>query len=405
LAEQWARSLAVSPEELELIIFSDSLGERSAWRPVESSDRSPGASLVDRTAGADVEPERRSRVILLGCVKQKRGRRAPAKDLYVSALWRARRAYAEASGEEWLILSAKHGLLDPDEMIAPYDVALADLDVGARGRWGERVVQAPLARYGSVAGMVFEVHAGSAYRLSIAPRLRELGATLVEPLAGLSIGRQLAWYSAHTRAPETARSADVRRQRRVTAAEVRRAMHALDEAPVLVAAIDWPADLPDLNQPGLYSWWVDQPSAEMLSCGLGSPITPGRIYAGQTGATKWPSGKAGAMTLARRIGNNHLSGRIAGSTFRLTLASILAEQLQLRSVGPGQLDRSSEQRLSHWMRDHLQVAVHPFPDRDALADLEQHVLAQLDPPLNLESRPPTPARARLTDLRRHLRAG
>jgi hypothetical protein len=50
----------------------------------------------------------------------------------------------------------------------------------------------------------------------------------------------------------------------------------------------------------------------------------------------------------------------------LTLASVLAEQLQLRTAGPGRLDRSSEQRLSEWMRNHVQVAVHPSPDRDCL---------------------------------------
>jgi hypothetical protein len=39
-----------------------------------------------------------SRVILLGCVKQKLDHRAPAKELYRSPLWKARRGYAEASG-------------------------------------------------------------------------------------------------------------------------------------------------------------------------------------------------------------------------------------------------------------------------------------------------------------------
>jgi hypothetical protein len=54
------------------------------------------------------------------------------------------------------------------------------------------------------------------------------------------------------------------------------------------------------------------------------------------------------------------------------------------------------------MRTHLHVAVHPFPNRDALLDLEEHVLEQLDPPRNLDGRPATAMRVWLTDLRRLL---
>jgi len=31
------------------------------------------------------------------------------------------RGYAQARGEPWYVLSAKHGLLQPDERVAPYD--------------------------------------------------------------------------------------------------------------------------------------------------------------------------------------------------------------------------------------------------------------------------------------------
>jgi hypothetical protein len=56
----------------------------------------------------------RTTAILLGCVKTKRDHRAKARDLYCSPLWRARRSYAEANGPPWLILSAKHGLVEPN---------------------------------------------------------------------------------------------------------------------------------------------------------------------------------------------------------------------------------------------------------------------------------------------------
>jgi hypothetical protein len=403
IAEQWAKALRITGEQLELVIFNDALPTDSPWRLAPDDERAERPPSPARRARATTRSATGRRVVLLGCVKLKLEHRAPAKDLYVSPLWNGRRAYAEAAGCPWLILSAKYGLLDPEQTIAPYDIALADLSTSARRAWGDEVVIALQARFGSLEGMTFEVHAGSAYRTAIAPRLRELGAGIEQPLGGLTMGRQLSWYQRHT-SGEKRRASAAERRRHATPAEVRRALNALQTNPRLIAAIDWPADLQELDRPGLYSWWVDTPGARTLTQGLGHTIKPGRIYAGQTGATKWPSGTAGTMTLARRIGGNHLNGQIGGSTFRLTLAGILAGPERLTISQPGRLDRDSEQRLSEWMRTHLHVAVHPFPDRDALLDLEQHVLEELDPPLNLDGRRATAVRVRLTYLRRLLAA-
>lgn len=191
------------------------------------------------------------------------------------------------------------------------------------------------------------------------------------PLAGLALGEQLSWYRA--RAASAASPAPTARRCRCTSAEVRCALAALAEAPNRIAAREWLAGLTDLTQPGLYSWWVDETGAAVLSSGLGHTVDPGRIYAGQTGATKWPSGKAGKATLASRIGANHLRGRIRGSTFRLTLAACLAEPVGLVRPAPQQLSTDSERQLSAWMYEHLHVAVLPFAERDPLADLEHRV--------------------------------
>jgi hypothetical protein len=192
------------------------------------------------------------------------------------------------------------------------------------------------------------------------------------------------------------------RRWRSTQAEVTAALAALEPAAVRIAAADWPGSLVCLDQPGLYSWWVDVTGAHELERGLGMAVSPGRIYAGLTGATKWPSGEVGKMSLRERIGRNHLAGTIRGSTFRRTLAAILREPIGLRLEAPGRLERESERGLSVWMRQRLDVAVHPFPDRDALANLEDEVLAALDPPLNLEGVPPTALRVRLRGLRAEL---
>ena len=181
--------------------------------------------------------------------------------------------------------------------------------------------------------------------------------------------------------------------------QVEEAVLALGVAARTIPARDWPAGLSGLHEAGLYAWWTDRTGAEDLTRGLGCDVPPGRIYAGQTGATKWPSGKRGKATLGSRIGGNHLRGTVRGSTFRRTLAAALLETLGLSVVAPGRLDRFSEEALSAWMREHLEVAVYAVADRDVLADLERRVLAELDPPLNLEGRPSTATRTRLSECR------
>ena len=62
-----------------------------------------------------------NKVILVSCVGQKLGYPAPAADLYQSDWFKKARAYAEAEGQRWYILSAKHGLVNPSKVLTPFD--------------------------------------------------------------------------------------------------------------------------------------------------------------------------------------------------------------------------------------------------------------------------------------------
>lgn len=66
-----------------------------------------------------------------------------------------------------------------------------------------------------------------------------------------------------------------------------------------------------------------------------------------------PSGTPSTATLRRRIESQHLRGNVYGSTFRLTLASILRAALGLAAVGRKRLADGGEAKLSDWIRDHL----------------------------------------------------
>ena len=133
-------------------------------------------------------------VLLIGCVGEKSVFSAPARDLYVSTLFRLRRAYAESLRLTWYILSAKYGIVDPEEIIAPYDTRLSDLSAAQQRAWGAMVFTQLEARLGAPGGRTFEFHAGKSYVEAVQPRFKAAGATVLWPLKGLRIGGQLHWY-------------------------------------------------------------------------------------------------------------------------------------------------------------------------------------------------------------------
>lgn len=171
------------------------------------------------------------------------------------------------------------------------------------------------------------------------------------------------------------------------------AVEALTDASRRVVLASFAAAPGEVDRPGLYAWFVDDAGTEGLSRGLRIRLQPGLVYAGQAGAG------TSTATLRTRISGNHRSGTIRGSTFRRTLAALLAGDLGLRRDGPDRLADDGEVRLSAWMREHLQIAVAPWDDRSSLGHLEDLVLDRLDPPLNLQGMRPSPVRLALSRLR------
>lgn len=136
------------------------------------------------------------RIGLVGCVKSKLAVPAPAAELYTSPLFKGRRATVEASCDRWFILSAAHGLVPPDRVLEPYDVTLTTMGRAERRRWARQVLGQLDETVGELAGRTFEIHAGAAYTdHGLVEGLRAAGATIDRPVAGLTMGQQLAWYA------------------------------------------------------------------------------------------------------------------------------------------------------------------------------------------------------------------
>jgi hypothetical protein len=137
------------------------------------------------------------RIGLVGDVKTQRPDPCAARDLYVSSLFDARRAYVERTCDAWYVLSANHGVLHPDQRVAPYERRLADASSEARGKWTRRVLwQLDQVSYDWRETEV-ELHAGSDFRgFGLIEGLHDRGARVSVPTEGMNGGAQLAWYLA-----------------------------------------------------------------------------------------------------------------------------------------------------------------------------------------------------------------
>lgn len=137
--------------------------------------------------------------LLIGAGKRKVDEAAPAQDLYIGSLFRLRRAYAERAGLPWFVLSPKYGLVAPDDLLEPYDLAMIRQPIAYRREWSAAVAARLDDLLGPAAGRTLEVQAGAAYVEPLEPLLAADGWSVLAPLRGLNQGQQAAWYRARSR--------------------------------------------------------------------------------------------------------------------------------------------------------------------------------------------------------------
>jgi hypothetical protein len=121
-------------------------------------------------------------VILVGSTGSTSAVPVPARELFGLPGFERARDSADRSGLAWFVLSAKHGLLDPDDVVGPYDFALGEQTVDYRATGGEWVA-AQLAARMPLAGVTVEVHGGVDFAGPLRKALARHGATTELPLS------------------------------------------------------------------------------------------------------------------------------------------------------------------------------------------------------------------------------
>ncbi len=143
---------------------------------------------------------------LISCSARKLGTPAPARDLYCSSLFQRSLTYAECRCSVVYVLSARHGLVDLDTVLKPYDERLGSKQ--DREAWGRRVADNLIDRHGR--GVAYLILAGANYAGPLATALRThdghhedgwrgVAKEMIHtPLTGMKIGERLRWLSQQT---------------------------------------------------------------------------------------------------------------------------------------------------------------------------------------------------------------
>ncbi|MBC7630606.1 DUF6884 domain-containing protein [Aeromicrobium sp.] len=349
-------------------------------------------------------------IVLLGSVGERVNVPAPAKEVFRDVSFQLSRVNAELSGSEWFVLSAEHGLLAPDEWVSPDSRTLAEMDPDYRIVWASWVVARLQSLTGSLEGMHVRLDAPDAFIDPLFADLQNVGA-VVSAGSIASTARTFsrgAPASSEPVASGTTRADDLVKEKVATPLFLT-TIEAAEVAPVVPLHVDNPASLhlsdlqhavplselaslPDL--PGLYGWFVDPVGARDLNRCLLLPVRSGLIFVGQVGGPSWQSLADPVLNLRDHVERIQLHGRARASTFRMTLATVLREYLRMSSL--------EDPRLTSWMTEHLSIAVWPSLESGELRNLEQQVVSELDPPLNVDHLPANEYRARLNQMRRAL---
>ena len=119
---------------------------------------------------------------LIQCTKSKRSETCRAKDLYDESTYFCKlREWAESRGQPWYILSAKHGLVAPNEFIEPYNEF---------GLSKSQAIEIALLLRNTFDAV--DICAGEKYTKHLIPELKNDGIEVKNHFAGKGIGERMS---------------------------------------------------------------------------------------------------------------------------------------------------------------------------------------------------------------------
>lgn len=134
-------------------------------------------------------------IVFLSCTKSKLPYKSKAKDLYSeSPMFSKTLQYGQSlKPDKMFILSAKHHLVDLDQVLEPYDLTLKDFKKEEREIWANKVISQLNNKGININKNKFIFLAGSAYIKPLSNLIPEQN--IIDPMNGLKMGERLQWLN------------------------------------------------------------------------------------------------------------------------------------------------------------------------------------------------------------------
>lgn len=152
--------------------------------------------------------------------------------------------------------------------------------------------------------------------------------------------------------------------------------------------------------PGFYAWWIERDTI----AGVPHHPPPNRSELGLLYVGISPKRPGSGGLIRSRVIDQHVKGNTSSSTFRFVLASLLLDELHLKprvTIKKVVLDRDDNQRLRQWQFDHLSLT---WCERERPWEVEDAVIALMQPPLNSAANQAHPFYPRVNSAREAFRA-
>lgn len=309
-------------------------------------------------------PEAGRTIILISCSSRKTAQPAPAAELYQGTLFKASLAWAEQQIPDAIyILSAKHHLVEPGEVLEPYDLTLNDMPTAELRQWSDTVL-VQLKSATDIERDRFVILAGDKYRRFLLPHLNRVEL----PLECMRIGEQVQFLQQQVAAPETIAGAP----ELADCGEIHRHLAALPRH-------RFPFDVADLPKNGIYI---------LFESGEHAHGTDRIVRIGT---------HRGQDQLPARIKEHFLNENKDRSIFRKNIGRALLHREQSPLAGQWEIDLTSraardqhgeavdhsaqneiEQQVSAWMRANLSFCVLEVPEKIARMRLEAGLIATVN---------------------------